>query len=566
MGVYDFNTSYYSIDEVIKKLKAELQAIVINSQSNIDEIKRQISQDEALLNNLKAAVDSLPNFTEEYNRLNNEIGVLKLAIDSIKAHPIILGNIDAPGGLNSEVQKINDQFIYAEHAVKDISGRDIVDTYATKEELSQSESDIHNTISAVSAWAYDAVSAEYDERKEADDILQNAISAESARAIEEEALIKHLLTSAADEFDADLDTLYEALEAESANRASEDALLRQNIDTEVSARVNAENELWDALNDEETARIDAVSALHDEFAVSAQNLEQKITDEQTRAETSEQILQESINTEKNDREEAISALQETITNEIEAKITELSGTVETGFEQLNNVDTELSGHIDYVSAGVTALSNDLHTNYYTNTEVYNKAEVDEAIANFGGFEVHATLDEITEPKVNVIYLIGPDGLEPDLYKEYIYSNGVFVLIGDTTVDLSNYYQKDEIDGFVSGLDTAIAAETSRATDREDELDATIDSMSSSLTEQFNDMSGTFSDNIRELSSTFDTNISELSAVIDEGFEDAYNFIDEVSATAETQFSAVNNNIQDLYNTKQNNITFSYSDEVLTIRL
>jgi hypothetical protein len=60
------------------------------------------------------------------------------------------------------------------------------------------------------------------------------------------------------------------------------------------------------------------------------------------------------------------------------------------------------------------------------------------ISDFGWFEVVETLP--TENiKTNVIYLKGPIGTWGDKYEEWIYSNSQWVLIGETSVDLSNYF-------------------------------------------------------------------------------------------------------------------------------
>ena len=86
---------------------------------------------------------------------------------------------------------------------------------------------------------------------------------------------------------------------------------------------------------------------------------------------------------------------------------------------------------------ITNAVNDL-TNYYTKTQTYTKAEVDQMISDFGWFEVVETLP--TENiKTNVIYLKGPIGTWGDKYEEWIYSNNQWVLIGESTVDLSNYF-------------------------------------------------------------------------------------------------------------------------------
>ena len=146
MGVYDFNTTAYDINEIIRQLKHELQSIVVNSQSNITEIKQKISADEALLDRLKKEVDELPDFTEQYNELRVELDKLKVVLDEISKHPIILDNIDVSdsGKLYTEVQKINHQLIYANHAVHDASGRNIIDTYATKDEIADIDSSLSN--------------------------------------------------------------------------------------------------------------------------------------------------------------------------------------------------------------------------------------------------------------------------------------------------------------------------------------------------------------------------------------------------------------------------------------
>ena len=146
MGVYDFNTTAYDINEIIRQLKHELQSIVVNSQSSITEIKQKISADEALLDRLKKEVDELPDFTEQYNELRVELDKLKVVLDEISKHPIILDNIDVSGSgkLYTEVQKINHQLIYANHAVHDASGRNIIETYATKDEIAGIDSSLSN--------------------------------------------------------------------------------------------------------------------------------------------------------------------------------------------------------------------------------------------------------------------------------------------------------------------------------------------------------------------------------------------------------------------------------------
>ena len=73
---------------------------------------------------------------------------------------------------------------------------------------------------------------------------------------------------------------------------------------------------------------------------------------------------------------------------------------------------------------------------------YNKGEVDGKIATLTKLKV---VDELNETDVNTIYLKkGDDGY----YEEYLYNpdKSEYEKIGDTKVDLSNYYNKTQVDG------------------------------------------------------------------------------------------------------------------------
>lgn len=100
-----------------------------------------------------------------------------------------------------------------------------------------------------------------------------------------------------------------------------------------------------------------------------------------------------------------------------------------------------SGVIPDVSNFVTASVNNL-VNYYLKSETYTKAEVESLISTINSFkyEIYASTSAVTTPSANVLYLIGPTGSGADKYEEYVYSNNTWVKIGDTSIDLSGYYQ------------------------------------------------------------------------------------------------------------------------------
>lgn len=94
------------------------------------------------------------------------------------------------------------------------------------------------------------------------------------------------------------------------------------------------------------------------------------------------------------------------------------------------------------------------------TDYYTKSQVDSLISDFGGFEV-VTVLPTQDIKTNIIYLLGPIGSGADQYEEWIYDNtsspGTWIKIGETSVDLSNYYTKTEVDTALSGKQDTIDA-------------------------------------------------------------------------------------------------------------
>lgn len=98
-----------------------------------------------------------------------------------------------------------------------------------------------------------------------------------------------------------------------------------------------------------------------------------------------------------------------------------------------------NGVIPDVSQFITRSVNDL-VNYYKKSETYTQSEVNALIGSIQKFhfEIYPSLQDITTPATNVLYLIGPTGSGSDKYEEYVYVNSTPKKIGDTSIDLSNY--------------------------------------------------------------------------------------------------------------------------------
>jgi hypothetical protein len=166
-----------------------------------------------------------------------------------------------------------------------------------------------------------------------------------------------------------------------------------------------DSELIAAIEELDTAIGDENNGLVKDVAANTQ----AIADEKTRAEAAEKALGERI--------DAIDFVDPT----------ELADAIK-DFATKSYVD----GEIDTLEAAIAALN-------------HFKAEVVDSI------------DKVTED--GVLYLIKDESVAGvDKYNEYIVVGGVATLIGDTTTDLSNYYNKTEIDGKVEVINKAISDE------------------------------------------------------------------------------------------------------------
>lgn len=105
-----------------------------------------------------------------------------------------------------------------------------------------------------------------------------------------------------------------------------------------------------------------------------------------------------------------------------------------------------------IKNGIEYAGNDNLSNYYTKDETYSKVEVDALIGSFANFEVVEELPT-TDISTSTIYLVPKSTAGQDnIYDEYINTDGTsagWELIGDTDVDLSNYYNKTETDNLLS---------------------------------------------------------------------------------------------------------------------
>ena len=164
------------------------------------------------------------------------------------------------------------------------------------------------------------------------------------------------------------------------------------------------------------------------------------------------------------------------TSDIPTKLEELSGYDDVALKSdLNNYSEVGHTHSQYLTSNV--LSD------YSTTSDINLA-ISTAISNIDKLtkEIVSSIDlenNIVDNKAaiaNVIYLLlDTNATGSDIYKEYTVIDGKLRLIGDTSTDLSNYYNKDNIDTFLSGK-----ANSSHTHSKDDIIDLEIPTKTSDL--------------------------------------------------------------------------------------
>ena len=198
--------------------------------------------------------------------------------------------------------------------------------------------------------------------------------------------------------------------------------------TSLVAAVNELHGDIDSIETDMTEQGQSITAMRSDV----ETIKQSITDiNSTDTAQSRQIAQ---------NQQDIDELEQSDT-QLAKSVSSLAQTVDKGFKQ---VQTELDKKQpvgDYITNAVDNL-----VNYYLKSETYTRSEVKDLIGSLThiNIEVISSIDDVTEP--NVIYLVPVSGGESgDYYNEYILVNGSPELIGNTRVDLSDYYTRKQTD-------------------------------------------------------------------------------------------------------------------------
>lgn len=143
-------------------------------------------------------------------------------------------------------------------------------------------------------------------------------------------------------------------------------------------------------------------------------------------------------------------------------VSNLKTTVDNNYSTLNTtINTKTSALDSKINNNTNNISNLQKSLNNTNTAVSNnqkeikdlKENILPSLKTGVKYEIVSYLP--TNPKDGVVYLV-PNTIKPGTYKEYLYINSKWELIGDTEssvdIDLSGYYTKTEVDDKLSNID------------------------------------------------------------------------------------------------------------------
>lgn len=557
----------------------DINQIVVTLEKQISEIKADYSKDytilsnklnscELYLNKLKEYISVVQNYTEtEYKNLQTKIDGFESEIDDLKeklnqVNYRKIGEETVAVGispLNDYKETGITHPFSAKYAVNDSNKNNIVETYATKDELNS----IYSTLSAdYTQKIEDSSSSGMFALSSVSGLLSNAIEEECQRATSTDKELSATISSVSSTISTNLDTV--------------SAILQQNIDNEIDRATEYEQNLADKLTNEITRATNEEEILNKKIttetnrAITAEEgLSVELSAEIERAKNTDEYLKQQLDNEITARENADSILQTNIEYEaterrnkdieLENTISSVSSTLNDSifdeytraFEKENYIVSELNKEIENRISAISSTKNEL-TKQIENEEIARiNAITNEQQSRISADNILQQQIDTIEATQNVIDIVGTKSELDDYDTSKIKINDkIQVLEDETQSNATTIYNW-------TGTSFSIVG-TLGPYYTKSELDNKIDTVSYSLTTQLNEVSGTLfnslstsstnlNNTITSLSSTVDETIETLSGDIDSLFEDSYNYIEELSGTAQSQFD-------NLYDIKQNNLS------------
>ena len=327
----------------------------------------------------------------------------------------------------------------------------------------------------------DDLAAEIDRAQNAENNLDAAIKAETARAEAAEGQLNTKIEAETTRAEAAEKALDAKITAETERATAAEANLQEQITNEVNRATAAEADLQEQITEEVTrakAREDEIAGdLADEVnraTLEENRLNGLITTETQRAKDAEAVLQTNIDNEQQAREDAdtalggrIDALSSDVTQQITDFKTEVNGkldSMESTISQMQTIVGSLTTQVNNLSKNVTNLSGAVSTMQNTvNTLQQNFTSLTEAVAG-----INDELDKIQSGDLDLPYLKRGGDTGTGTFN----FTGATVNVAAPTAD-ANAATKKYVDDADKVNAAAIAAETERATNKENELNTAI---------------------------------------------------------------------------------------------
>lgn len=325
------------------------------------------------------------------------------------------------------------------------------------------------------------LAAEIDRAQNAENNLDAAIKAETARAQAAESQLDTKIEAETERALAAEKVLDNKITAETERATAEEARIDAKIDAETERATGVEADLQQQITEEVTrakAREDEIASdLADEVnraTLEENRLNGLITTETQRAKDAEATLQTNIDNEQQAREDAdtalgarIDSLSSDVTQQINDFKTEVNGKLDSMESTINQMQTtveSLGTQVDNLNQNVTNLSGAVSTMQNTvNTLQQNFTSLTEAVAG-----INDELDKIQSGDITLPYLkkTGDTGTGTFNF------TGATVNVAAPTTD-TNAATKKYVDDADKVNAAAIATETERATNKENELNTAI---------------------------------------------------------------------------------------------
>lgn len=325
------------------------------------------------------------------------------------------------------------------------------------------------------------LAAEIDRAQNAENNLDAAIKAEQARAEAAEGQLNTKIEAETTRAEAAEKALDDKITAETERATAAEADLQEQITNEVNRATGVEADLQEQITEEVTrakAREDEIASdLADEVnraTLEENRLNGLITTETQRAKDAEATLQTNIDNEQQAREDAdtalggrIDALSSDVTQQITDFKTEVNGKLDSMESTINQMQTtvkSLGTQVDNLNQNVTNLSGAVSTMQNTvNTLQQNFTSLTEAVAG-----INDELDKIQSGDITLPYLKRGGDTGTGTFN----FTGATVNVAAPTAD-ANAATKKYVDDADKVNAAAIAAETERATNKENELNTAI---------------------------------------------------------------------------------------------